>query len=71
MEEGILLGSIQTPSEYSWEGILLQLLLSYIQFLLTMYWVLFENKPALYFCNCILITHYKTYIFWFRIKDTV
>ena len=32
--------------------------------------VLFENKPALYFCNYILITDYKKYIFWFRIKDT-
>ena len=32
--------------------------------------VLFENKPALYFCNYILITAYKTYIFRFRIKDT-
>ena len=33
--------------------------------------VLFENKPALYFCNYIVITACKIYIFWFRIKDTV
>ena len=35
------------------------------------YGVLFENRPALYFCNYIFITAHKTYNFWFRIKDTV
>ena len=34
-------------------------------------WVLFENRPALYFCNYILITAYTIYIFLFCIKDTV
>ena len=33
--------------------------------------VLFENRPALYFCNYIFITANKMYNFWFRIKDTV
>ena len=33
--------------------------------------VLFENRPALYFCNYIFITAHKMYNFWFRIKDTV
>ena len=33
--------------------------------------VLFENRPALYFCNYISITAHKMYNFWFRIKDTV
>ena len=34
-------------------------------------WVLFENRPALYFCNYIFITAHKLYNFGFRIKDTV
>ena len=33
--------------------------------------VLFENRPALYFCNYIFITAHKLYNFGFRIKDTV
>ena len=33
--------------------------------------VLFENRPALYFCNYIFITAHKMYHFGFRIKDTV
>ena len=33
--------------------------------------VLFENRPALYFCNCIFITAHKMYNFVFRIQDTV
>ena len=33
--------------------------------------VLFENRPALNFCNYVSITVYKIYIFLFRIKDTV
>ena len=28
------------------------------------FWVLFENRPALYFCNYILITAYIIYIFY-------
>ena len=35
------------------------------------YGVLFENGPALYFCNHIFITAHKLYNFGFRIKDTV
>ena len=34
-------------------------------------WVLFENRPALHFCNYIFITAHKLYNFGFRIKDTV
>ena len=34
-------------------------------------WVLFESRPALYFCNYIFITAHKLYNFGFRIKDTV
>ena len=34
-------------------------------------WVLFENRPAFYFCNYIFITAHNLYNFRFRIKDTV
>ena len=37
----------------------------------TYFRVLFENRPALYFCNYIFITAHKLYNFRFRIKDTV
>ena len=33
--------------------------------------VLFENRPALYFCNYKFIAAHKLYNFRFRIKDTV
>ena len=32
---------------------------------------MFENRPALYFCNNIFITANIIFIFWFHIKDTV
>ena len=35
------------------------------------FWVLFENRPALYFCNYIFITPHKLYNFGYHIKDTV
>ena len=39
---------------------------------LRLVWVLFENRPALYFCNhSIFISAHKLYNFGFRIKDTV
>ena len=42
-----------------------------MSFWLNVLGVLFENRPALYFCNYIFIIAYKMYIFLFRIKDTV
>ena len=42
-----------------------------IRLLLRSWWVLFENRPAFYFCNYISITAHKLYNFGFRIKDTV
>ena len=33
--------------------------------------LLFEKRPALYFCNFIFITAHKLYNFGFRIRDTV
>ena len=34
-------------------------------------WFLFENRPAINFCNYKFITDHKMYNFWSRIKDTV
>ena len=39
--------------------------------ILLLWVVLFENRPALYFCNYIFIIAHKLYNFGFRIKDTV